>query len=36
MIANSKTVNDISPLFERLGWRRTAIVYTKLLEQNNG
>ena len=32
IIANTKVKHDISPVFERLGWRRTAITYTKLLE----
>lgn len=37
VVANSKMRNDVSILFERLGWRKTAITYTKLLtEAANG
>lgn len=32
IIANSKVSHDMSAIFERLNWRRTAIAYTKLLE----
>lgn len=37
VIANSKLKKDTSMLFERLGWRKTAVTWTKLLQgETNG